>query len=299
MRSLWSATACLAQLHADDDPVPSILTGQAWRRSRATAAIISATMIVPVLAEESTPTAARRAWDASIGGVIVRGPEFAGSDRYRLRLNPGFYVRWGRLSVATRGGFRTSSEPGERGGMRIDLSPSERFRINVGVRYDAGRQESSSDQLQGLGDIPSTLRVRTSGSYRIGEGWSAGATVIFDALGRGGGWQGDVHFGRELRFSADTTWSFGAGLGYAGDRHMQTYFGVTEEQSARTGYPVYTPPSGLRDLSMAVNARTQLGGSWHMFYGGSASRLLGPAAASPLTRRRNAWSLDTGLVYRF
>ncbi len=186
--------------------------------------------------------------------------------------------------------------------MRIDLSPSDRFKLNVGLRYDGGRQESSSEALKGLGDIPSTLRVRTSGTYLIGEGWSGGATVVFDALGRGGGWQGDVHFGRELRASPDTTWSFGGALAYAGDRHMQTYFGITEEQSARTGYPVYTPPAGLRDVSASINGRSQLGGDWqrwHVFYGGSASRLLGPAAASPLTRQRNAWSVNAGLAYRF
>ncbi|MBL8342038.1 MAG: MipA/OmpV family protein [Rubrivivax sp.] len=231
--------------------------------------------------------------------MLVYGPEFAGSDRQSLRLNPGFYLRWDRISIATRGGFRSASEPGERGGLRIDLSPSERWRINVGLRYDLGRQESSSGQLMGMGNIPSTLRVRTSATYKLWDGWSAGATAVFDALGRGGGWQGDAHLGRELRFSPDTTWSLGAALAYAGDRHMQTYFGVTDEQSLRSGYPVYTPPAGMRDLSAAVNARTELGGSWHMFYGGSAARLLGPAAASPLTRQRDVWSANLGLVYRF
>lgn len=261
--------------------------------------------LVPPAAEQApaaeAPAAARsaRTWDAAIGGVLVYGPEFAGSDRQTARLNPGFYVRWKRVSIATRGGFRSASEPTERGGLRIDLSPSERLRINVGLRYDLGRQESSSEDLKGLGDIPSTLRVRTSATYRLSDGWSAGVTSVFDALGRGGGWQGDLHFGRELRFSADTTWSFGGALAYAGDRHMQTYFGITEEQSLRSGYPVYTPSAGWRDLSASVSARTELGGSWHMFYGGSASRLLGPAADSPLTRQRNVWSTNVGLVYRF
>ncbi len=250
-------------------------------------------------ADEGVPPSAQRSWDAAIGGVLVYAPDYAGSDSQRLRLTPGFYVRYGRISLATRSGFRSAGDPGERAGLRLDLSPSDRLRFAVGLRYDAGRQESSSEALRGLGDVPSTVRVRAMGSYKLGDGWSTGSAVLLDALGRGGGWQADVSVGREMRYSAETTWSVGAALAFAGDRHMQTYFGVTEEQAARTGYPAYQPPWGLRDASAFVNARTQLGGPWHMFYGANISRLLGPAAASPLTLQPNAWGLSGGLVYRF
>lgn len=251
------------------------------------------------VADEPAPSAIKRSWDAAIGGVLVYAPDYAGSDNQRLRLGPGFYLRYGRVSIATRSGFRSAGDPGERAGLRIDLSPSDRLRFAVGLRYDAGRQESSSEALKGLGDVPSTVRVRTMASYRLGDGWSAGSAVLLDVLGRGGGWQADLGAGRELRYSVDTTWSFGAALAFAGDRHMQTYFGVTQEQAARTGYPAYEPRWGLRDLSAHVNARTELGGSWHAFYGANISRLLGPAAASPLTKDPNAWGLNAGLVYRF
>lgn len=249
--------------------------------------------------DEPAPTGVKRNWDAAVGGVLVYAPEYAGSDNQRLRLGPGFYLRYGRVSFATRSGFRSAGDPGERAGLRIDLSPSDRLRFAVGLRYDAGRQESSSEALKGLGDVSSTVRVRAMASYRLGDGWSTGSAVLLDALGRGGGWQADIGAGREMRFSTDTTWSFGAALAFAGDRHMQTYFGITQEQADRTGYPAYEPRWGLRDVSAHVNARTELGGHWHAFYGANASRLLGPAAASPLTRQPNAWGLNAGLVYRF
>lgn len=245
------------------------------------------------------PTAVQRSWDAAIGGVLVYAPDYAGSDRARLRLNPGFYLRYGRVSIATRSGFRTAGDPGERAGLRIDLSPSERLRFAAGLRYDAGRQESSAQALRGMGDVPSTVRVRLMGSYKLGGGWSVGSAVLLDALARGGGWQADISAGRQMRFSADTAWSFGAALAFAGDRHMQTYFGVTEEQAARTGYPVYEPRWGLRDISASISARTELGGPWHAFYGANVARLLGPAAASPLTKQPNTWSLNAAVVYRF
>lgn len=241
-----------------------------------------------------------RKWDASIGAVASFAPEYAGADRNRLRVAPGFYLRWGRVSFATRSGFVSrSADPGARGGMRIDLSPSERWRIGLGLRYDFGRQESSSDALRGLGDVPSTLRVRLGTSYRLEGGWSVGGSVTVDAFGRGGGNQGDVSVGKLWALTPTTTLGAGLGLGFAGDRYMQSYFGVTPEQAARTGYRVFEPSSGLRDIAFSLNGRTDLGHPWAVFYGASVSRLLGPAAASPLTRQPSSWGLNSGIVYRF
>jgi outer membrane scaffolding protein for murein synthesis (MipA/OmpV family) len=240
----------------------------------------------------------QRSWDAAVGGVLVYAPEYAGAGRNRLRLDPGFYVRVGRVSLATRSGFRTAGDPGERAGLRIDLSPSDRLRFAVGLRYDAGRSDDT-EGLRGMGDVPSTVRARFMASYRLEGGWSLGGATVLDMLGRGGGWQGDVGVGHQGRLGAGTTWGSGVALAFAGDRNLQTYFGVTEEQAARTGYPVYEPRTGLRDITAHVNARTPLVDHWHVFYGASLSRLLGPAAASPLTRRTSTWGLNAGLAYRF
>lgn len=249
--------------------------------------------------QRAPSSAARRSWDAAIGGVLVHAPDYAGAARQQVRLNPGFYVRLGRVSLATRSGFRTAGDPGERAGLRIDLSPTERLRFAVGLRYDAGRAESSSEGLAGMGDVPSTVRVRMMASYRLEGGWSLGSATLLDMLGRGGGWQADIGIGHQGRLGPDTTWGHGVALSFAGDRHMQTYFGVTEEQSVRSGYAVYQPRWGLRDISAYASARTELGGPWHVFYGGSLSRLLGPAADSPLTSRATTWSLNAGVAYRF
>ena len=243
-----------------------------------------------------------RDWDASLGFVTSFGPEYPGAERQRLRASPGFYVRWGRISLATRGSFVSRSpETGARGGMRIDLSPSEDWRASLGLRYDGGRSESSSADLQGMGDIPSTLRVRFSTTYSLPERWRIGGGITFDAFGRGGGWQGNVGVGREYRLTPDTSAGFNLSLGFAGDRYMQSYYGVTPEQSAATGgrYPVYEPAAGATDLGFGVSGRTTLTRDWFWFYGSSVTRLLGPAAASPLTHQRNGWNLSAGLAYRF
>ena len=80
---------------------------------------------------------------------------------------------------------------------------------------------------------------------------------------------------------------------------MQSYFGVTAAQSAATGYPVFEPGAGFFALAASVGGRKRIARDWVLLYGAGASRLLGAAADSPLTRQPASWSVNSGLVYQF
>jgi outer membrane scaffolding protein for murein synthesis (MipA/OmpV family) len=240
-----------------------------------------------------------RRWAMALGAVASVGPEFAGSSRIGANLQPGLALRWGRVSLASRSAFAVRGEGGTaQGGLRVELVRSERWRSSLGLRWDSGRDEDSSAQLEGLGDVRGTLRLRLSLGYRFDEGWRAGASWAGDVLGRGGGWLAEVSGGRDLRVSDRTSAGVSLILGYGGRRWQQTTYGITPDQAARTGYPVYTPGAGPRDLGLGLSARTELGGGWALFYGASVSRLVGPTAASPLVRERDGWGLSAGVVKR-
>jgi outer membrane scaffolding protein for murein synthesis (MipA/OmpV family) len=246
------------------------------------------------------PNDLRREWDISLGALLLVGPAYAGGERVVTRLTPGFHLRYGRLSLSSRGSFRPStSGAGEGGGARLDLSPSERLRLSLNLRLDSGRPESSSPELQGLGDVRATVRVRLRSSYEFLPSWRASASVHADALGRGGGWAGDLGVGHSLPLSASTSLGIGASYAFGGARYMQAYFGITPQQAAASGYPVYDAHAGARDISVSAGARTELDRHWALFYGASASHLLGPAARSPLARSRDAWGASLGLVHHF
>ncbi len=258
------------------------------------------TLETPTLAGADDETPSRRSWDASVGFITSVSPEYGGAARQRVQIEPGFFVRWGRVSVASRGAFVVrSAEGGGGGGVRVDLSRSERWRLGLGLRIDGGRRESSSPDLAGLGDIRRTVRARLSGSYRLDDGWRAGGAVTVDALARDGGTIGEFTLGRDLRPWPRTSVGSGVSLSFGDARHLQSYYGITPQQSARSGYPVYAPGAGLRSASLGIGARTAVGEDWVVLYGANVSRLLGPAAASPLTRRTTSWGLNAGLVYRF
>jgi outer membrane scaffolding protein for murein synthesis (MipA/OmpV family) len=55
----------------------------------------------------------------------------------------------------------------------------------------------------------------------------------------------------------------------------------------------------VKDVSVGTSWRMEIGDNWSAFVGLSAGRVLGPAADSPLTLRRNLWSASTGIARRF
>lgn len=270
-------------------------------RSRNPAAWVLALVSACAAAQEPAEDAPRhRSWDAALGFVAGYAPEYAGGSRWAGSIKPGGWLRIGRVSIASRSSFVVrSSEPVSGGGLRVDLSPNERLRIGLGLRHDGGRKEGDSEDLEGLGDIRRTVRLRLGGSYPLEGGIRLGASISLDALGRGGGEIAEVNVSRGFPLVPGLHASLGATMAFGSRRHMQAYYGITEEQAARSVYAVYTPGSGARDVSVSAGLRWYFATDWVAFGGVGASRLVGPAAASPLTRERNSWSLSAGVAYRF
>ncbi len=251
-------------------------------------------------AAEPEVRSARRSWDAVLGFSASHAPEYPGSSRWRVGIRPGGWVRWGRVSLASRSTFVVrTGDPVSGGGVRFDLSPNERLRIGLGLRHDSGRRESDSNDLRGLGDVRATVRIRLGVSYPLEDGWRLGGAVSVDALGRGGGTVGDLNVGRGFPLGPGTRANLGAALSFGNRRHMRAFYGVSAEQSANSGYPVYEADAGARDISISAGVRHELSHRWFTFGGVSAARLVGPAARSPFVNEPTSWSVSVGLAYRF
>lgn len=266
------------------------------------------------VAEEPTPTAAPAAepappvakdtstrWEGAIGLTTSYRPEYSGSAKNIAKVSPALFLRYGRFTITNASGFVTRRADDVVRGLGIDLSNSDRFRANLALRVDQGRAENSSDSLTGMGDIKPTIRGRLNLSWRLEGPFRLGSSWSWDLLGKGGGYFGDLSAGLEHRIAGgrNTVVNSTLVLSAAGDRYMQTYYGVSEAQAARTRYPVYEAQAGLRDLAWNTGFRTDLGEDWIFIAGAAVSRLLGPAARSPLTGNRNGWGVNAGVAWRF
>jgi len=241
-----------------------------------------------------------RRWDATVGFIGSYAPEYAGAEKHSAGLIPGGAVRYGRVSIASRGAFAVrGTATGAQGGLRVDLSRGKPWRASLGLRWDSGREASDSDALQGLGDVRGTLLVRLNASMPVSTHWRVRGAVAVDALGRGKGVQGDFGLGRDWPLGEGSSMNLSGTVAWSGGRHMRTYYGVSPAQAQGSGYTEYTPSAGLREATLSLGMRTPLDRRWTLFGSASASHLLGPAADSPLTRRASGWALSLGTVYRF
>lgn len=238
-------------------------------------------------------------WEGAVGPLLSNGPAYAGAAERKTKLTPGFYLRYGSLTVTNASGFITRNNEEVVRGLGLDLSPRPDFKLSLALRFDGGRSESTSSALQGLGNVRPTVRARLAARWLLDEHWRLGGAVSVDALGRGGGYLGDLNLSREQRWSPSTTWITGAATTLAGDRYMQTYFGVTPAQAARTGLAVYQPQAGARDVTLFANLRSEITPRWVALGGVNVTRLLGPAADSPLTKKPASVAVTAGLAWSF
>ena len=238
-------------------------------------------------------------FDGTIGLTGAYRPRYPGAPKQGFHGTPGFYLRWGRYTITNASGFAPRRSEDVVRGLGVEVLQSDRIGVSFSLRYDSGRRENSSPAYAGLGNIHSTLRARVAVSYDLRVPWRLGASWNVDAAGRGNGGVGDISGGWDRHLGERTTLSVGSSLSFGDARYMQAYYGITDAQSARSVYPAYRADAGLRDIGISAGLRRDIARDWVALAGIGATRLLGSAATSPITRDRNGWGVNAGLGWRF
>ncbi|HET9820249.1 MAG TPA: MipA/OmpV family protein [Burkholderiaceae bacterium] len=248
-------------------------------------------------APPSSPSADK--FEGAVGLLLAYKPAYSGASDFKLKPEVAGFLRYGRFTVTGAGGFTTRRQDDVERGLDAELVRRDDLRMSLSLRIDPGRQEADSPALSGMGDIRLTVRARLGVRWNVGKQWQLSLGSSVDALNRVGGYLVEAGVSHTIPIDAQQRLILSAGVSGAGDRHMQAWYGVTAAQSAASGYPVYTPREGLKDAGIGITWRTELGPQWAAFAGASASRLLGGAADSPLTRKAEGWSMQAALVRRF
>jgi len=255
----------------------------------------------PAPAAESAPERPPHpAWEGAIGLQLNNSPEYAGSDQRKFSVRPGLYLRWGRYSIATGGNFvaRHNDDEVVRG-VTAELVRREDLRLRLSFRYDQGRKTSESTDLAQLDEVRATLRARLSVVWEPVPDWRFGAGWNTDILGRQGGAVADFGVARDFRPSQRTLVTVGTSVAWGNDLYMQARFGISPEAAERSGKPAFDPGAGLRDVALTAQWRTDIDRNWTVWVSGGLSRLLSPAADSPLTLQATQAGVGTGFAWRF
>ncbi len=237
--------------------------------------------------------------EGAIGLLATYEPSYSGSPDMHVKPEPVFFLRWGRFMATNAGVFVTRRDDQVMRGVSADLVRREDLRVNLALRVDNGRDSGDSDRLAGLEDVRSTVRGRLSLQWRPAANWSVTSALSPDLLGRGGGLVADAGVSRAWALGPGSRLTLGASVHAADARYMRSYYGITPGQAAQTGYAAYAPTAGWRNAGLSLSWRREFAERWVGYTALSATHLMGPAAASPLTRQVDSWALSAGLAWRF
>jgi len=235
-----------------------------------------------------------------LGVSLIERPEYAGARQYKAKLQPLWAVQWGRWRISTSGGsgLLGFGRDAAGAGASRELVKTDSLRLGVSLRIDSGRSSADSTTTQGLPDVRKTLRGRVYASYSLAPDWNLTGALSQDLAGRQGGLTAGLDLGWRMYRTARTEWTSGVGISLADAQNMRSYFGVSPDAALATGRVAYVPNAGLRDVHAGVGFTHSISKHWFTFGGAGASRLLGPAADSPLTQKADGAYASIGLAWR-
>jgi MipA family protein len=217
---------------------------------------------------------APKEWDVTLGVGAALRPTFEGSDRSIVRPLPVIALRW-----------RDTISIGE-GGLSATLH-YKKFRFGGGLTFDAGRKDHSSggifesgdDRLMGLGTIKASPGFRAFVSTRVSlVNFEVSAVKSLNHGVTGTlGLSVPLPLGKKLLLMPHVraTWADG--------NYMQTYFGVTPVQSAASIFSPFNAGGGFKDVRGGVNLIYSFNRHWFAGADVGVTRLMGDAAASPIS----------------
>lgn len=265
------------------------------KRFLATITLLSL-MLIPVsaLAQDASPsTAAKSDWDVSLGAGAALAPTFEGSDRYHVSPVPLVSITYKDMITLNANGLSAYWRTGD-------------LRIGAGLTYNPGRSDSKDDslfgggddRLRGMGNIDAALGIKAFASYHL---WM---TDLSAAVTKYTGDDNDgvvVDLGLKVPYKLTDKFTLTphAGATWANQDYMQTFFGVTAAQAARSGFARYDADAGFKDIRAGVDANYRFDEHWFLNISTDVKQLIGDAADSPISFSNTGVTVATMVGYRF
>lgn len=225
-----------------------------------------------------------------IGLGVGAVPVYEGSSEYRALPVPMINYHSGNFFISPRAGLPAM-------GLKTDLAPDWTAGAFVGMAL--GRDASDADRTEGLDDID------FHGTYGAFLEWSPGPYSLMAAYRQaarsGYGGTLDLRLTYAAWQNANNRVTIGANTQWADHNGMQTWFGVTPSQAARSreGLDSYSPSAGFKSVSVFGTWAHSIDANWSAVTTLGVSTLVGDARDSPLTEKKTNAFANVGVIYAF
>ena len=223
-----------------------------------------------------------------VGGGIASRPAYLGSDQRRIRIAPLLDYRW------KNGWFAGTTY-----GAGYNFSKDRRMQYGARLSFDGGRDQDDAAALAGMGDIHPRPELGLFFNSLVVANVYVRTAVRYGSGNDRNGLALDLGTGAFFRLGANWRANAGVSTTWLNGNAMRSYFGVDADQSARSGYSVYTPSDGLRDVRLNGALFYIIDPRWSLMGTLAATRLVGDAADSPIVRDRTSLTAFFGARYRF
>ena len=223
-----------------------------------------------------------------VGLGVVYGRAYSGAEERRTAAFPAIDYQWrnGWFAGTTNGiGYNFSGTPGLQYGLRVTA--------------DLGRSESRSPALADLGDIDARPEFGGFFNYHLSREFFVSSSL---RAGSGNDRKGavlDLGAGYSTPLSDTLRLGAGVGLSLVNQKYMQSSFGIDATQSTNSGYAVYTPSAGLRDVRINTSLTYRVTERIGITGAVSLTSLQGDAKDSPIVRRRSSANGVLAVSYGF
>ena len=253
--------------------------------------------LLPLLATSAAHANDDDRWSFELGVGGGAAPRYSGSEDYQAAPFLSFDVQ------APGGWFLGTSGIGW--GTAIGENATVRGYVGVsGSRRDKDSTLGGSDFLRGMGDIRSRAMVGVAGGYAFGEAVLSGSwhyTPKDKDRAENGLATQQIQLSLEMPLMdlAGGTLSGSVSTEYGNQGYMQTWYGVSAAQAARSKFGQYKPKAGLVSAGLGLTWTRPIGTKGNFFVGVEGTRLLGDAADSPIVQKPNQFGMMSGYTHRF
>ncbi len=232
-------------------------------------------------------------WDITIGAGGIYGPVSPGVDEYEFSALP-------YIDIEYKNRFFIKSQYGI-GAYLFRSDTGLEYAVGAAIGYDGGRDEDdASDQLQGLGDIDGSAEAILFAEIELGP--VEFGLELAQGLNDDGhdGFRAELSAGIDKRVTDDLMLGMGPFLTYGDGQYIESYYGVTSVQAARSSiYDEYETDGGFESYGLEVNARYMMTDHWALTGFASYTRLMGDAKDSPIVDDAGFWGGGAFLSYTF
>jgi outer membrane scaffolding protein for murein synthesis (MipA/OmpV family) len=231
-------------------------------------------------------------WRSIAGLAAEVQPAYDGSRAYRLEGGPNVDIYYRDIAFISTGD-----------GIGYNLLRGSHYQVGVAVAYDLGRRMSQDEaNLHGMGDISAAPVAKVYASWVLSK--KLPLVLRVDARQFAGGAQGavgDIAIYTPLPGSSRSFVMFaGPSLTLATSHYLQVLYGVTPQQSAASGHPVYEiAHDGTAAAGVGFSATKFFGPHWLLNFDGAISQLRGKPERSPVVEKINQHVTALSLNYQW